>query len=75
MSGSIFEVEYHPGEEVVLRFKPPRFRRLPDSTRQHLSVARKEMLLALRSMLDRAIERMEEPGETKGRKRSKIKVQ
>ncbi len=30
---------------------------------------------ALRSMLDRAIERMEEPGETKGRKRSKIKVQ
>ncbi len=37
MSDSIFEVEYHPGEEVVLRFKPPRFRRLPDSTRQHLS--------------------------------------
>jgi hypothetical protein len=33
------------------------------------------MLLALRSMLDRAIERMEEPGETKGRRRSKIKVQ
>ena len=79
MSDSIFEVEYHPGEEVVLRFKSPRFRCLPDSTKQHLSVARKEMLLALRSMLDRAIERaierMEEPGETKERKRSKIKVQ
>ncbi|GAI47918.1 unnamed protein product, partial [marine sediment metagenome] len=47
----------------------------PDSTKQHLLVARKEMLLALRSMLDRAIEKMEEPGETKGRRRSKIKVQ
>ena len=75
MSDSVFEVEYHPGEEVVLRFKSPKFRWLPDSTKQHLLVARKEMLLALRSMLDRAIERMEEPGETKGRKRSKIKVQ
>ncbi len=75
MSDSIFEVEYHPREEVVLRFKSPRFRGLPDATKQHLLVARKEMLLALRSMLDRAIERMEEPGETKGRKRNKIKVQ
>ncbi len=75
MSDSIFEVEYHPGEEVVLRFKSPRLRGLPDATRQHLSAARKEMLLALRSMLDRAIERMEKPGETTGRKRSKVKVQ
>ena len=75
MSDSVFEVEYHPGEGVVLRFKSPRFRGLPDSTKQHLLVARKEMLLVPRSMLDRAIERMEEPGETKGRKRSKIKVQ
>ena len=68
MSDSVFEVEYHPGEEVVLRFKSPRFRGLPDSTKQHLLVARKEMLLALRSMLDRAIERMEEPGRNKGEK-------
>ena len=75
MSDSIFEVEYHPGEGVVLRFKPPKVRGLPDSTRQHLLIARKEMLLALRSMLDKAIEKTEEPGETKGRKRSKIKVQ
>ena len=77
MSDSIFEVEYHPGEEVVLRFKSPKFRGLPDSTRQHLLVARKEMLLAPRSMLDRAraFEGMEETRETKGRGRSKIKVQ
>ena len=75
MSDSVFEVEYHPGEGVVLRFKLPRLRGFPDSTKQHLLVARKEVLLALRSMLDKAIERMEEPGETKGRRRSKIKVQ
>ncbi|MBE9570304.1 MAG: hypothetical protein IMF11_06750 [Proteobacteria bacterium] len=75
MSDSVFEVEYHPGEEVVLRFKSPKFRGLPDSTRQHLSVARKEMLLALRSMLDRANEKMGESGETERKRRSKIKVQ
>ncbi len=75
MSDSSFEVEYHPGEEVVLHFKSPKFWGLPDSTRQHLLVARKEMLLALRSMLDRTIERLEETGDTKGRRRSKIKLQ
>lgn len=75
MSDSLFEVEYRPGEEIVLRFKPPHFRGLSDPTRQHLSSARKEMLLALRSMLDRAIEKTEESSKTKGRKRTKIEVQ
>lgn len=75
MSDSIFEVEYHPGEEVVLHFKSPKFWGLTDSTKQHLLVARKEVLLALRSMLDGTIERMEETEETKGRRRSKIRVQ
>ena len=75
MSNSIFEVEYHPGEEVVLHFKSPKFRGFPDSTRQHLLVARKEVLLALRSILDRTIEKAEESEKTKGRKRTKIEVQ
>ena len=75
MSDSIFEVEHRPGEEIVLRFKSPKFRGLPDSTRQHLLVARKEMLLALRSLLDRAIEKTEESKEAKGRKKTKIEVQ
>jgi len=73
MSNSIFEIEHRPGEEVVLRFKSPQFRHLPDSTKQHLRSARKEALLALRSMLDRAIERAEEPGEKK--RKTKIEVQ
>jgi len=74
MSDTIFEVEHRPGEEIVLRFKSPKFRGLPDSTRQHLLAARKEMLLALRSMLDRAIERTEESKEAKRKKRTKIEV-
>jgi len=73
MSNSIFEIEHHPGEEVVLRFKSPQFRHLPDSTKQHLRSARKEILLALRDVLDKTIERAEEP---RGKKRkTKIEVQ
>ena len=75
MSDSIFELEHHPGEEIVLRFKSPKLRVLPEATRQHLSAASKEILLALRSILDRAIEKAEESGETKGKKRTKIEVQ
>jgi len=75
MSDSIFEVEYHPEGEVVLRFKSPKLQGLPDSTKQHLSIARKEMLLALRSMLDKAIERAEKPAEPGRKKRTKIEVQ
>ena len=75
MSNAIFEVEHRPGEEVVLRFKSPRFRGLSDTTKQHLRAARKEMLLALRDALDRAIERAEKPGRTSRKKRTKVEVQ
>ena len=43
-------------------FKRPRVLRawfLPEKTRQHLQAARRERLLALRSLLDTAIERLE----------------
>ena len=75
MSDSIFEVQYHPKEEIVLRFKSPGFHGLPEPTRQHLLSARKEMLLALRSMIDGAIEKTEERAKPKGKKRTKIDVQ
>jgi hypothetical protein len=75
MSNSIFEVEYRPGEEVVLRFKSPRLRGLPDSTRLHLLAGGREALLALRDILDRAIERMEKAEEAPRRKRTRVKVQ
>ena len=75
MSDSIFEVEYRPREEVVLHFKLPKLRGLPEPTRQHLSAVKKETLLALRSILDRVIEKAEESKEPKGRKKTKIEVQ
>ena len=75
MSGSIFEVEHRPNEEVVLRFKAPRFWGLSEPTKQHVLAAQKEMLLALRSLLDRAIEKTEEVEKTKRKTKTRIKVQ
>ena len=75
MSDSIFEVEHRPSGEVILRFKSPAFWGLPDATKQHLLAARKETLLALRSMLDKAIEKTEESERKKGKKKTKIEVQ
>jgi hypothetical protein len=49
-------------EEVVVRFPSPRrFLRafLPDETVRHLYAARREQLLALRSIVDAAIDRVE----------------
>jgi len=75
MAERIFEIEYQPGEEVVLRFKVPALSIMPEATRSHFRVARKEVLLALRSLLDKAIERAEEAEKTRAKKRTKIEVQ
>ena len=75
MTESIFEVEYRPGKEVVLRFKSPRLHGLPDSTRRHLVAGGREALLALRDFLDRAIDRTEKPDKAPRRKRTRVKVE
>lgn len=75
MTERVFEIEYHPGEEVVLRFKAPRLSVVPEAARGHFRTAHKEMLLALRSLLDKAIERAEEAEKTKAKKRTKIEVE
>ena len=75
MADRVFEVEYHPGEEVVLRFKAPTLSVMPEATRGHFRTAGKEMLLALRSLLDKAIERAEEAEKTEAKKRTKIEVE
>ncbi|MCL0094341.1 hypothetical protein M1N58_00365 [Dehalococcoidales bacterium] len=74
MAEKLFEVEYHPGEEIILRFKVPRFSVAPEATRSHLRSAHKEILLALRSLLDKAIEQAEAVEKTKAKKRTKIEV-
>ena len=75
MTEKIIEVEYHPGEEVVLRFNASMFPFVPEATKGHFRTARKEMLLALRSLLDKAIEHTEKAEKTGAKKRTKIEVQ
>ncbi len=48
---------------------------LPEGFRQHTQAAHREMLLAMRSLLDAAIERAEEQPEPKKKKATKIKVE
>ena len=48
---------------------------LPQETRSHVYEARKEMMLALRSLIDRAIEMVEEKEKAGGRGRSKIDIE
>ena len=47
--------------EYLLRFRIPQIKITPDPTGGHLKQARKEILLAVRSLIDKAIE--EEKGE------------
>ena len=75
MSGSILEVEHRPDGEVVLRVKSPKSWGLSPDTRQHLFTAQKEMLLVLRSIIDKGIDVAEEFEKPKERKKTKIKVQ
>ena len=75
MAEKIFEIEHQPGEEVVLRFKVSGLSIMPEATKDHFRIAHKEVLLALRSLLDGAIERAEEAEKTKAKKRTKIEVQ
>ena len=73
MTERVFEVEHKPGEELVLRFKAPGLSIMPEAARSHFRMAHKEVLLALRSLLDRAIERTEKA--EKPKQRTKIEVQ
>jgi len=75
MAEKVFEIEYRPGEEVVLHFKAPILSVMPEATRGHFRTAHKEMLLALRSLLDKAIERDEEAEKTQAKERTKIEVE
>ena len=75
MGDRILEVEHKPGEELVIRFRPHGLRWLPEETRSHIYGARKEVLLALKSLIDRAIERVEEREKAEAKKRTKIDIE
>ena len=55
-----FEVEHEGGGEYILRFKAPQIKLDSDLTGGHLKEAKKEVLLAVRSLIDRAINIEEE---------------
>jgi hypothetical protein len=54
------ELERASDGEYVLRFRIPRVKISPDPTAGHLQQAKKEVLLAVRSLIDRAIKGEEE---------------
>ncbi len=60
MVRGIIEWEHRPGEEFVLRFKPPLSKMVSDEAKGHIRAARKEILLAIRSLVDGAIARLED---------------
>jgi len=74
VSDRIFEVEHKPGKEVVIRIRPVNFPLLPTQARSHFWAASKEGLLALRSLIDAAIELVEK-AEKPEEKREKVEVE
>jgi hypothetical protein len=70
-----FEYEYKPGDELVLRFRRPVIDLIPCEARDHLMVAQKEFLLALRSLVDAALSRLEEHERGETFHRTEIKVE
>lgn len=75
MGEKLFECEYEPGEGVVLRIKPFKAKILPASVKSHVRAARKEILLALRSLLDEVIEHVERTEKKEaGKGKTKIEV-
>ncbi len=73
MSNKLLEMDYKAGE-FTLRFTPGRLRLLPEETLGHLRTANKEVLIAMRSVLDSFIEKSDpEKGESQKR-RTRIHV-
>jgi hypothetical protein len=75
MGDSFFEVEHRPNGEVVIRFKSPNFPKMSSETKQRLMTTKKDVLVAIRKMVDKAIEKTEEQAKPKGKKaKTKIEV-
>ena len=65
-------------QELVFRFNTQRLSILPETTRGHLRNANREFLLALRSVIDGTINRMErgqEERSARGRRRQRVTVE
>jgi hypothetical protein len=74
MGDSFFEVEHRPNGEVVIRFKSPDFPKMSSETKQRLMTTKKDVLVAIRKMVDKAIEKTEEKAKPKAKAKTKIEV-
>ena len=74
MSDSMFEISFQPGEEVVIRLRAPNLKMMKGETAQHIIGAKKEMLMALRSLLDEAISKTE-AASSAGEEKTRINVE
>ena len=82
MAEKLFEVEYEPGEEIIFRLRRPALKLLRPEVSGHLLEARKDALLAVRSLIQAALTVIEEKekatgassGRGRGRRRN-IKVE
>lgn len=76
MAGKILELEHQDGGEWVPRFHVPKGGLpLPSDTKDHVLKAKKEVLLALRGLVDLAIEKAEKEEQKQSKKSTKIPVQ
>jgi hypothetical protein len=76
MGERVFECEWTEGEEVVFRVRRPGLRMLSPEVRGHLLSARKEMLMAMRNLIDAALAGIaEKDKEQKKTRRTEIKVE
>ena len=74
MAKRLFEINYSRSEGLTLLFRPGGLNLIPEPTMQHLKAANRELLLALKSCVDEAIERMEPESETsRGPRRVRVK--
>ena len=73
MAGKFVEINYTPKDGLTLSFKPGSLSLIPEPTRQHIRAANRELLLALRSFVDQAIQRME-PEDGSPRRPRRVRV-
>ena len=72
MPDRVVEINYSQSEGLTLRFKPASLSLVPEPAKEHFKAANKELLMALRSFVDQAIDTMEP--EVKGRGPRRVNV-
>lgn len=72
MGEKIFDYEWLSDGRFALYLRPPKVTILPSEAEEHFRAAQKEFLMALRSLVDAALEREEQ--EERRRTRTKIEI-